>query len=209
VRQAIIDELRWDPAVEATRIEVHTSGGAVTLSGAVRTYAEKCHAQEVVKHMRGVTSVRNDLEVRITIGDYRTDATLTRVVGDVLESLAGYPEERPRAIVAAGWLTLEGTVAWAFQKCRAEEAVRSIAGIRGITNRIRVRPEDAELTNAELLTDALRRRAIDVDAIAITATEGRIVLRGTVKSCVEHDELLDLAWCAAGVRAVEDHLVVR
>jgi len=210
VRQAIIDELRWDPAVEATRIEVHTNGGAVTLSGAVRTYAEKCRAQEIVKHMRGVTSVRNDLEVRVTIGDYRTDATLMRIVGEVLESLAGYPEERPRAIVAAGWVTLEGNVTWAFQKSRAEEAVRSIAGIRGITNRIRVRPDEIDGSDTELLlAEALRRRAIDVDAIAITATEGRIVLRGTVKSCVERDELLDLAWCAAGVRAVEDHLVVR
>jgi osmotically-inducible protein OsmY len=210
VRQAIIDELRWDPAVEATRIAVSTSGGAVTLNGAVRTYAEKCRAEEIVKRMRGVTSVRNELDVRVTIGDYRTDPTLTRIVGELLESLAGYPEERPRATVKDAWVTLEGEVVWAFQKRIAEEAVRGIAGIRGITNRIRVRPVDMAAANQELLlAEALRRRAIDVDRVAITVAEGRIVLCGTVKSCAEHDELLDLAWRAAGVRAVEDHLEVR
>ena len=86
MRRQVIDELRWDPAVDARRITVEISDGIVLLRGAVRTYVEKCRAEEIVKQIRGVAGVRNELEVRLTIGDYRRDATLERLVRDVLDS---------------------------------------------------------------------------------------------------------------------------
>lgn len=209
LRARVIDELQWDPAVDATRIKVATSEGLVILGGSVRTYAEKCRAEEIVKQIRGVARVSNELEVRVTIGDYRTDATLQRVVAEVLEASAEFAEERPRVSVSSGWITLDGRVAWAFQKRLAEETIRGIAGVRGITNRICVVPRQKAAENlGGMLTEALRRRAIDVDRVAITTDDGRVVLRGVVQSLAEHDELLDLAWRAAGVHTVEDHIEV-
>jgi len=210
LQRRITDELQWDLAVDSTRVQVTAAeNGAVTLDGLVHTYAEKCQLEEIVKRVRGVAGVRNRIEVRLTIGDYRTDATLERVLRGVLECLARMPPERPRVSVADGWVTLDGSVPCAFQKVLAERAVRDVAGIRGITNRIAVVPRGEAARNLPAaLTAALQRRAIVADAIEVTADAGRITLRGTVHSWLEHDELLELAWSATGVHAVEDHVVV-
>lgn len=129
--------LRWNPAIDLTRIAVSVDdAGRVTLEGSVPTYADKCLIEEAVKRVPGVAGVRNRIEVRLTIGDYRTDATLERVLGDLFEFLSRMPPERPRALVANGWVTLEGSVLWPHQKQLIERAVREIAGVRGITNRL-------------------------------------------------------------------------
>ena len=48
------------------------------------------------------------------------------------------PPERPGVSVAGGWVTLEGNVATAFQRQLVENAVRGVAGVRGITNLLTV-----------------------------------------------------------------------
>lgn len=207
----IVDELRVDPRIDATKIAISASdGGTVVINGFVHSYAEKCWSEELVKRVRGVTAVRNELEVRLTIGEYRTDETLLRVVRDVLEALAAMPQDRhPEATVREGWLTLGGSVRWAFQKRLAEQAVRQIAGIRGITNLINVVPPAGAERALELaLNSALRRRIPNDCSVDLVADGNRITLRGTVRTCAERDELIELAWCAPGVAAVEDHLVI-
>jgi osmotically-inducible protein OsmY len=133
----VVGALRRDPVIDAARIAVLIDDTAVILGGAVRTYAEKCLAEEIARKVRGAAAVVNELEVRITVGDYRTDATLERVLREVFESLAGF-DERPAVSVSRGWITLDGSVVWSFQKQLAEQVVRHIAGVRGITNRVGV-----------------------------------------------------------------------
>ncbi|HET8772850.1 MAG TPA: BON domain-containing protein [Thermoanaerobaculia bacterium] len=131
--------LRWQPGIDPARIAISAGdAGRVTLEGSVSTYADKCAVEDAVKHMPGVAGVRNRIEVRLTIGDYRTDTTLERVLRDLFEFLSRMPPERPRAAVANGWVTLEGSVLWPHQKQLIERAVREIAGVRGITNRLTV-----------------------------------------------------------------------
>jgi osmotically-inducible protein OsmY len=139
LQRTIVGKLRRDPTIDDARIQVSVLDGAAVLSGAVRTYAEKCRAESLVCRVRGVSSLRNDIDVRITIGDYRTDAALERVLRDLFEALAQLPE-RPAVTVRDGWVTLEGEVARVFQKTLVENAVRDIAGVRGITNQIAVVP---------------------------------------------------------------------
>ena len=112
LQRTIQEELQWDPAVDPARIRVRIVGGVAVLEGAVRTYAEKCRAEAIVKRMQGITAVRNELEVRLTIGDYRTDETLQRVLQEGLDALARMPEVRPRVAVRDGWVTLLGEVEW-------------------------------------------------------------------------------------------------
>lgn len=139
LQRRILDELQSDPAVDTTRIRTSVAnGGLVALDGIVHTYADKCRIEEIAKRVRGVAVVRNGLEVRLTIGDYRTDATLERVLREMLDCLARMPAERPRVAVSNGWVTLEGSVPQAFQKQLVENAVREVAGVRGMTNRIEV-----------------------------------------------------------------------
>lgn len=139
LRTDIVEELQGDPRLDATRITVTESeAGTVILSGSVHNYPERCWAEEVAGRIAGVTAVQNDLEVRLTIGEYRSDETLQRIICEILEALAAMPQKRPEAIVRGGWLTLRGRVPWPCQKRLVEQAVSPIAGIRGITNHIDV-----------------------------------------------------------------------
>lgn len=139
LEQRIAETLFGDPVLDGSRIRIAVGKtGGVVLDGSVHTYAEKCLAEELVRRVEGVARVRNQLDVRLTIGDYRTDATLERVFHDLFEFLARMPPERPRVRVLDGWVTLEGAVPFAFQKELLERVVRDVAGVRGITNRLRV-----------------------------------------------------------------------
>ncbi|HET7711122.1 MAG TPA: BON domain-containing protein [Thermoanaerobaculia bacterium] len=204
--ESVNDELRWNPSITAEKIAVDAVGSMVVLQGTVHTYVEKCRAEQIVRAIRGVGSVRNQLEVRLTVGDYRTDATLERLTNEILESLALLPEERPVASVNSGWVTLRGQVQNGFQKRLAEEAIRGVAGVRGLTNRLQVvAPERADIGSG--IQEAMRRRSIG-ESVILAESKGRVSLHGSVSSCREHDEILDVVFSAVGVQAVEDHLVV-
>ncbi len=53
-----------DPDVLATRIDVNTSAGIVTLSGEVRSKAEADRAVEIARSVGGVKDVKTNLKVR-------------------------------------------------------------------------------------------------------------------------------------------------
>jgi osmotically-inducible protein OsmY len=142
LEQQILDALSWEPNVDRERLWVAVGmSGLVTLHGVVHTYSDKCAVEEAVLRVPGVTGVRNALEVRLTIGDYRPDTTLERVLREMIDALARMPAERPRVTVSHGWVTLEGTVSHAFQKQLVANAVREVAGVVGITNRIAIEKE--------------------------------------------------------------------
>lgn len=129
--------LRWHPGIDAARVAISVDGaGRVTLEGSVPTYADKCGVEEAIRRVPGIAGVRNRVEVRLTIADYRTDAALERILGELFEFLSRMPPERPRATVVNGWVTIEGSVLWPHQKQLIEKAVREIAGVKGITNRL-------------------------------------------------------------------------
>ncbi|MEA2488684.1 MAG: hypothetical protein QOH21_476 [Acidobacteriota bacterium] len=135
----ILDTLRCQPGLDLGRLHLAIADGRlVTLQGVVHTYADKCAVEDAVLHVPDVAGVRNVLEVRLTIGDYRTDTTLERVLREMIDALARMPPERPRVFVANGWVTLEGTVPYAFQKQLVANAIREVAGVVGISNQIAI-----------------------------------------------------------------------
>ena len=134
LQQRVVRELQAGPNV---RIQV-PGNDIVTLDGFVHTFAEKCVLEESARRMEGVAGVVNRLDVRLTIGDYRTDATLQRVLRELIDALARMPSERPRVTVSDGIVQLEGNVPMAFQRELVENTVREVAGIRGIRNLITV-----------------------------------------------------------------------
>jgi osmotically-inducible protein OsmY len=205
----VLDALRWDSRIDATKVDVGIIDGTAVVKGVIHTLRERGWCDEIIKRMRGITAVRNELEVRLTIGDYRTDATLHRVIVELFDTLAALPPERPHVTVHGGWVTLRGSVRRRFQKRLAEQAVSEVAGVRGITNFITIDRNDRIDKNVKAqLGTALRRQLPDC-SIRIRLEESRLVLRGTVHTCAERDDVLDLAWCASGVTAIEDRLVVR
>jgi osmotically-inducible protein OsmY len=206
------EELEWEPSVDASHIGVAaTQPGVVTLTGTVVTYAEKVSAERVAKRVSGVRAVANDIEVRVTGSMKRTDTDIAQAVLRALEWDIAIPHEKIKARVDNGWVTLEGEVALQFQRAAAENALRRLSGVRGVTNQIRlqVRPSVQPAEVKDRIEAALRRSAeIDAQGIQVDARDSMITLRGKVRTWAEREEAERAAWAAPGVLAVKDELNV-
>jgi osmotically-inducible protein OsmY len=209
IRRDVEDELRWDPDLDATDIAVSVNNGVVTLAGFVRSYTEKFEAEVDAKRVAGVLAVVNDLEVRLPNIDERPDPEIAR---DAIARIKGelpYGWEKIRVIVKNGWVTLEGEVEWNYQRERAEEAVRRVRGVKGISNSIQVKPQVPPAEIRRKIEEALRRTAeIDASRITVETNGGEVILRGTVRSWAERQEAERAAWWAPGVTKVDNRIIV-
>src|ERR1700720_4852678 len=101
------DELRWDPDIDATDFGVAVQNGVVTLTGFVRSYAQKTEAERDAKRVAGVVGIANDLEVRLPAIDERPDPDIVRDAVNALKLELPYSSEKIKGIAKDGRLTLE------------------------------------------------------------------------------------------------------
>lgn len=134
------DPLRWEPRVDAAKIGIAVEDGVVTLTGSVDSWAEKWAAEHAAKHVAGVAAVVEHIEVRLPVHAQRTDGDIARAATNGLTWNAWVPADSVKVKVEDGWVTLEGRVAAQHQKRAAEEAIRTLTGVRGVTNLIDISP---------------------------------------------------------------------
>jgi osmotically-inducible protein OsmY len=206
----VLEELSWDPSVEASAIGVAAKEGVITLNGHVPTYAEKTAAENAAKRVEGVHAVADELEVRLASSAVRDDADLAGAAINALKWNVAVPAERIKMVVQDGWVRLEGEVDWEYQRKAAANAVRFLMGVRGVSNGIRVKPRVQPGNVRAAITAALKRSAeVEAQQIRIEAANGRVTLRGDVHSWAERSAAARAAWSAPGVTSVEDHLSVK
>jgi osmotically-inducible protein OsmY len=209
IKRDVEDELRWNPDIDATDIGVSVHSGVVTLAGYVRSYAQKTQAERDAKRVAGVVGVANDLEVRLPVLDARPDPDIVRDAVSALRAELPYSSENIKVIAKAGWLTLEGTVDWNYARERAEDAVKRIRGVKGVTNSIELKPKVTPYEIRRKIEDAFRRSAeLDASRVTVEANGSEVILRGTVKSWAERQEAERTAWAAPGVTRVDNRIAI-
>jgi osmotically-inducible protein OsmY len=209
IQRDIEDELRWDPSLENDDIAVSVRDGVVTLAGFAKSYLDKWHAERVASRIRGVKAIANDLTVRLPSSSERPDPDIARAALDALKWNIAVPHDRIKLKVDKGWVTLEGDVDWNFQREAAERTVRSLTGVKGVTNLVTIKARPTPQDVKQKIKEALERGAqFDADRITVEVEGNKAILKGTVRSYAERRDAERAARNAQGITEVENKLTV-
>lgn len=210
LQQDVLQELKYEPSINASQIGVTAKDGVVGLTGTVQSYIEKYTAVHAAERVCGVKAVTDELTVDIPAYHVRNDQDIAKAAVNALQWDVWVPADRIKVKVDGGWITLEGEVDYKYQQTAAENAVHNLTGVIGVTDLITIKrpavtPSDVKTT----IEQALRRAAeIDADAIKVSVVQDKVILNGKVSSWAERDEAERAAWSAPGVNEVEDDLVI-
>ena len=206
----VFDELQYEPSVDASKIGVIVQNGIVSLSGTVASYAETYRAIHAAERVAGVKAVINGIKVELPSMHQRDDADIAQVVVNALKWHVWVPHDAIKVKVEQGWVTLEGTVDAKFRLVSADDAVRYLTGVKGLTNLITVNQPAINSLEVKTKIENALRRATELEAtwINVEVIGNKVVLRGHVRSWAERSDVERAAWAAPGVGQVEDNLII-
>jgi osmotically-inducible protein OsmY len=208
IKNNVEQELRWEPSVCATKIGVSVNDGVVELDGHVGSLYEKWAAESAALRVVGVTSVASEIIVDLPFESERTDEDIASAAANHLIWNSQVPDTI-KLKISNGWITLQGTAEWQFQKEAAATAVRSLRGVKGVSNETELKPSLNTMDIKAKIEDALRRDAqIEAKDITVEASGAQVILRGRVHSWREHEDAEHAAFSAPGVGSVSNLLTV-
>jgi len=209
LRQRVIDELEFEPSVDAANIGVAADKGIVTLTGHVASYAEKLAAERAAQRVKGVRGIAQEIEVRTPAGKRKADDEIAAQAVNIIAWDTTIPDEMVKVKVQSGWITLTGKVDWQYQKVAAEHAVRKLSGVVGVSNLIEIKAQVQVSDVKSRIENALKRSAeLEAGGIRVHVSKTKVVLDGRVHSWHERDAAKRAAWSVPGVTAVDDQLAI-
>lgn len=209
LQRDVMAELAWEPRVDAAEIGVSVESGIVILNGTVKSFPEKWAAERAAQRVKGAKAVTDEIAVKLSGDSERDDTDIARAAVNALEWNSAVPRNQVKVLVEKGWVTLEGTVEFHYQRTEAEIAVRYLLGVRGVTNQITVKPSvSATIVKGQIETALERAAEIDAKKIVVETHGNQVVLRGNVKTWAERDQAEHAAWAAPGVASVQNRIEI-
>jgi len=208
LKQAVLDELKWEPSVNAAHIGVTAKDGVVTLMGHVESFWERFAAEKAARRVKEVKAIVEELAIRLPFGVNHGDEEIASAAVNRLQWDGVIPSGAIIVKVEKGWITLTGEVDWHYQLEAAAEDVRGLWGVVGVSNEITVKskPNTSRIKNDIMV--ALNRCWFDPETIKVTAQGGKVTLSGTVGSWHQRDQAGSTAWAAPGTLSVENDIAV-
>jgi len=205
----VLAELNYEPSVKVTDIGVTVKDGTVTLNGYVTSYGEKWDAVRAARRVAGVNAIADDIQVKQPDSLRRTDGDIATAAAHQINWCTSIPSGTAGVTVREGWVTLDGELEWGYQKTAAESAVQYLAGVKGVTNMITIKPRLAPAQIESAIQGAFERSALlDANKIKVETSGNKVTLRGKVQNYTERDEAERIAWAAPGVYSVDNQLKV-
>jgi len=143
LQRDVLDDLRNYARADLDEISVNATDGIVTLAGTVKSHAEKWSIVHAAERVAAVKAIVNRIQV-----ESRKDEEIARAVLDRLRAYGtldafqgdGYKlDDTIKIHVERGWIIVKGTVASKQLRTRIEDIVRSVAGVRGVSNHLRTK----------------------------------------------------------------------
>lgn len=209
LRNDVLEELEFEPSVDAAHIGVAVSHGIVTLTGHVGSFAEKAAVERAVGRIRGVRGIAQEIQVRLPANRKTNDDEIAERALKIVAWDTTIPTDHVKVTVENGWVKLRGTVDWDFQRQAAADAVRKLSGVVGLTNELTV-GQSASAVDVKLRIENALKRAAELEAahIRVGVVGGRVTLDGKVHTLHERTAAQRAAWSAPGVHVVEDRIKV-
>lgn len=209
LQEKVTEELLWDPCVDASHIGVTANDGIVTLTGYVTSYFEKKKCERVAKRVANVKAVVDELDLKLPGVAHRNDLDIAESAVSALKLNVLIPKDKVQVTVDNGWIVLEGEVDWQYQRGAAEEALRPMLGVKGIMNKIHVKPgARASDVKSKIQSALVRNAQIDANNITVETDGGTAILRGHVRSWAEKEQAESAAWSAPGITMVKNDVSI-
>jgi osmotically-inducible protein OsmY len=208
-QQDVIDELSYEPSVDASNIGVVANGGVITLTGTVSSYPGRYAAEHAAERVSGVKAVADETKVDLPSLHERSDQDIAAAALNALSWQVRVPVGAIQVRVDGGWVTLDGSVDYNFERQAAEDAVRHLTGVIAVNNLITLRAAVSASGMKKDIESAFGRAAqVDASHIGLKVTGNKVVMSGNVSSLAERREAEHAAWSAPGVWQVENNLQV-
>lgn len=210
LKQAVLDELKWEPSIDAAHIGVTARDGVVTLMGHVESYFQKRAAEMAAGRVKGVKAVAEEIEVKLSSGTKRGDDDIAKAAVNRLSWNVSVPTDAIKVKVEKGWVTLSGKVDWHYQMDAAEKDVRYLQGVIGVSNDVTIKTRVNTVDLSDAIGSALNRSwFFHSDNVSVSADGGKVRLSGAVDTWYDREVAESTAWAAPGATAVENNIMIK